>query len=465
MVKLHMMTLLLGGKVSMDNKHRFVSISTQVPGPKSMELLEKRKQYVPKGVGNNTPIFVDKAEGALLYDVDGNVFLDFAGAIGTINAGHCPPEVVQAIQKQAEQYIHTCFHVTMYEPYVALAKKLAQITPGDFPKKTMFANSGAEAVENAVKIARKYTGRPGIVSFTRGFHGRTLLGMSLTSKVKPYKFQMGPFAPATYKAPFPYPFHRPDGMSEEDYAQYCVRQFEDFLYTEVAPEEIAAVIMEPVQGEGGFIVPPKLFVKGIYNLCKKHGILFISDEIQTGFARTGEMFASTHFGIEPDLITVSKSIAAGVPISGVIGRAEIMDAPDPGEIGGTYGGSPLGCVASLAVIEKMEREDLPGRSRVIGETIQNFFADLQKEVPAIGDIRGLGAMTAVEFVDPDTKKPMKEFVVNVTKACYESGVIILSAGVHGNVLRFLTPLVITDEQLQEGLEIMGDIIKTLYATR
>jgi len=447
------------------NKTKFASIKTQVPGPKTIELLEKRKQYVPKGIGNNTPIFVEKAEGALLTDVDGNVFLDFAGAIGTINAGHSPKEVVQAVQQQAEKYIHTCFHVAMYEPYVALAEKLAQMTPGNFAKKAMFANSGAEAVENAVKIARKYTGKPGIVSFTRGFHGRTLMGMSLTSKVKPYKFQMGPFAPATYKAPYPYPAHRPAGMTEEEYALYCVSKFEDFLYTEVAPEEIAAVIMEPVQGEGGFIVPPKTFVKGIYEICKKHGILFISDEIQTGFARTGEMFASTHFDIEPDLMTLSKSIAAGLPISAVVGRAEVMDAPNPGEIGGTYGGSPLGCVAALAVIEKMEREDLPGRSRVIGETIRSFFTSLKNDVPAIADVRGLGAMCAVELIDPETKQPCKELVANLVKASYESGVIILSAGVHGNVIRFLTPLVITDEQLQEGLEIIGNILKNLYVTK
>ncbi|TMV45637.1 4-aminobutyrate--2-oxoglutarate transaminase [Paenibacillus mesophilus] len=442
---------------------KFVSLQTSVPGPKAEAMLERRKQAVPKGVGNNTPIFVEKAEGALLYDVDGNVFLDFAGAIGTINAGHCPPEVVQAIQKQAEQYIHTCFHVAMYEPYVELAEKLAQLTPGQFPKKAMFLNSGAEAVENAVKIARKFTGRSGIVSFTRGFHGRTLLGMSLTSKVKPYKFEMGPFAPATYKAQYPYPLHRPEGMSETDYALFCVRQFEEFLYTEAAPEEIAAVIMEPVQGEGGFIVPPVPFVEGIFNICKKHGILFIADEIQTGFGRTGEMFASAHFGIEPDLITMSKSIAAGLPISAVVGRADVMDAPNPGEIGGTYGGSPLGCVAALAVIELMERDGLVQRSRVIGETIRTFFESLREEIPLIADVRGLGAMCAVEFIHPDTKLPAKTFVAGLTKACYESGVVLLSAGVHGNVLRFLTPLVITDDQLREGLDIIGDAVRSMVS--
>lgn len=447
------------------NQTKHAWIATQVPGPNASSLLEKRARYVPKGVGNNTPIFVEKAEGALLHDVDGNTFLDFAGAIGTINAGHCPPEVVEALRQQLDKYIHTCFHVAMYEPYVALAEKLAQITPGGFPKKAMFANSGAEAVENAVKIARKYTGRPGIVSFTRGFHGRTLMGMSLTSKVKPYKFQMGPFAPATYKAPFPYPLHRPEGMTEEAYAEYCVRAFADFLYTEVAPEEIAAVIMEPVQGEGGFIIPPKSYVQGIYDICKKHDILFISDEIQTGFARTGEMFASTHFGIEPDIMTLSKSMAAGMPISAVVGRAEVMDAPNPGEIGGTYGGSPLGCVAALAVIEKMEREDLPARSRAIGEAICSYFHALKKEVPAIAEVRGLGAMCAVELIDPVTGEPCKELVARLTKACYESGVIILSAGVHSNVLRFLTPLVITDEQLREGLEIIGRLLKSLQANK
>ncbi|MFD2611027.1 4-aminobutyrate--2-oxoglutarate transaminase [Paenibacillus gansuensis] len=435
---------------------KYVSVKDTFPGPKARELMQRRDRYVPRGVGNNTPVFAERAEGALIYDVDGNVFLDFAGAIGTLNVGHAPAEVVTAIKDQAERFIHTCFHVAMYEPYVQLAEKLAELTPGTFSKKTMFLNSGAEAVENAVKIARKYTGKSGIVSFTRGFHGRTLMGMSLTSKVKPYKFGMGPFAPATYKAPFPYPFQKPLSMSEQEYADFCLRQFEDFLYTEAAPEEIAAVIMEPVQGEGGFIVPPVSYVQGIYDLCRKHGILFIADEIQTGFGRTGTMFASTRFGIEPDLITMSKSIAAGVPISAVTGRAEIMDSPAPGEIGGTYGGSPLGCAAALAVIEKMERENLAERAQAIGQQICGYFTALRGQVPEIADIRGLGAMCAVEFVEPGSGKPCKELIAALTKACCASGVIVLSAGVHGNVLRFLTPLVITDEQLAEGLSIIGE---------
>lgn len=442
----------------MEKTRRFAVMRSQVPGPAAQHLLERRQRFVPAGIGNNTQVFVEDAEGALLRDVDGNTYLDFAGAIGTINVGHCPPEVVKAVQAQAERYLHPCFHVAMYEPYVALAEKLAAVTPGHFPKKTMFANSGAEAVENAVKIARKFTGRSGIVSFTRGFHGRTLMGMSLTSKVKPYKFKMGPFAPATYKASYPYPLYRPEGMSEEDYAAFCVRQFEDFLLTEAPPEELAAVIMEPVQGEGGFIVPPKSFVTGIYDICRKHGILFIADEIQTGFGRTGEMFGSTHYGIEPDLITMSKSIAAGLPISAVTGRAEIMDAPSPGEIGGTYGGSPLGCVAALETIKIIERDDLIGRSRIIGDRIRGYFAALQGSVPLIAEVRGLGAMCAVEFRDPETGLSAKEFVAAVQKASCEEGVILLSAGVHSNVIRFLTPLVITDEQLEEGLDIIGEAV-------
>lgn len=448
----------------MSKQRTFVNVSAGVPGPKGAAIIARREQAVPSGVGNNTPVVVERASGALLTDVDGNTYLDFAGAIGTINAGHCPPEVVQVLKEQLDKYIHTCFHVAMYEPYVQLAEKLAEITPGKFAKKTMFANSGAEAVENAVKIARKYTGRQGIVSFTRGFHGRTLLGMSLTSKVKPYKFKMGPFAPMTYKAQFPYPMNKPAGLTDAEYAQYCVDQFEDFLLTEVSPEELAAVIMEPVQGEGGFVIPPVEFVQGIYNICKKNNILFIADEIQTGFCRTGSMFASTHFGIEPDIITMSKSIAAGLPISAVTGRAEIMDAPTAGEIGGTYGGSPLGCVAALAVIEKMEKENLAKRAQEIGDAIQKHFLALQKELPVIADVRGLGAMCAVEFVDPQTGEPAKELVGKLTKGCCENGVVVLSAGVHSNILRFLTPLVITDEQLQEGLDIMTDVLKGIYVT-
>lgn len=444
---------------------KYVNTAAGVPGPRGRQLLERRDRFVPRGVGNNTPIFVKQALGVLLQDVDDNVFLDFAGAIGSLNAGHCPPEAVAAVRLQAERYLHTSFHVAMYEPYIQLAEKLEQITPGHFAKKTILLNSGAEAVENAVKIARKYTGRSGIVSFARGFHGRTLLGMSLTGKVKPYKLQMGPFAPSTFQAPFPYPLYRPKGMTENDYALHCVRQFEEFLQTSAAPEEIAAVIMEPVQGEGGFIVPPKEYVRGVYDICRAHGILFIADEIQTGFGRTGEMFASTHYGIEPDLITMSKSLAAGIPLSAVTGRTDIMDAAAPGELGGTYGGSPIGCAAALAVIEKIEREGLAGRARDIGEKVRGFFADMRKDIPLIAEVRGLGAMCGVEFLDPDSGEPAKSFVSAVLKRCCESGVILLSAGLYGNVIRFLVPLVVTDDQLEEGLDIIGEAVREQFGQK
>ena len=438
---------------------KFTNVSAGVPGPKGTQLLALRNQFVPNGVGNNTPVFVEKAHGSIVEDVDGNKFLDFAGAIGTLNVGHTPDNVVQAIKSQADLLIHSCFHVGMFKPYIDLAQKLSEITPGKFPKKTILLNSGAEAVENAVKIARKYTGRSGIVSFTRGFHGRTLLGMSLTSKVKPYKYKMGPFAPATYKAQFPYVSNRPKELTEEEYITFCINQFNDFLLTEVSPEEIAAVIMEPVQGEGGFIVPPKRFVQEIFKICKKNGIIFIADEIQTGFGRTGELFASTYFEIEPDLITLSKSIAAGVPISAVTGRAEVMDAPSPGEIGGTYGGSPLGCVAALEVINKIQSEELWKRAQLIGNKIKNFFEELKLVYPIIYDVRGLGAMVGIEFINPSTEQPAKEFVAALTKKCYENGLIILSAGVHSNVLRFLTPINMLDEELDEGLTILKDSIQ------
>ncbi len=445
---------------------KFIQQVTSIPGPKSQELLEKRKKYVPRGVGNAGEVFVADAKGALLTDVDGNTFIDFSGAIGTINVGHCAPRVVEAVEEQVKKYIHTCFHVMMYEPYVALAEKLAEITPGDFDKKAIFLNSGAEAVENAVKIARKFTGKTGIVSFHHGFHGRTLMGMSLTSKVKPYKFGFGPFAPDVYKAPYPYPYRKPASMTEEEYVDHCIASMEDFFISEAPVENIAAVIFEPVQGEGGFIVPPKAFIVRLHELCKKHGILLIADEIQTGFGRTGKLFAMEHFGVSPDLITLSKSMGGGLPISAVVGRTEIMDAANPGEIGGTYGGSPLGCVASLAVIEAMQQDKLPERAEQIGAQMETYFKELQKEYPVIGDVRRLGAMMAIELVeDPETKEPAKELTAALQKECYRNGVVTMGAGVYSNVLRFLVPLVITDEQLQEGLETIGKSLGNVVHAR
>ncbi|MGO4888413.1 4-aminobutyrate--2-oxoglutarate transaminase [Anaerobacillus sp. MEB173] len=450
----------------MTSQRKFIRLNTKIPGPKGEMLLKRRNDTIPRGPFNTAMTFVQKGEGALLTDVDGNTFIDFAGAIGTINAGHCPPEVVQALKEQLDHYIHTCFHVMMYEPYIALAEKLNEITPGTHRKKTFFLNSGAEAVENAVKIARKYTNRRAIISFDRGYHGRTFMAMSLTSKVKPYKYGFGPFATDTYKMPYPYYYRKPVGMTNEELDDHLLSRFDDFFLAEVSADDVAAVIMEPVQGEGGFISPSKRFVQGVKAICEKNNILFIADEVQTGFGRTGKMFAMEHYDIVPDLITMSKSIAAGLPISAVTGKAEIMEAPNPGEIGGTYGGSPLGCVAALQVIELMERDDLPSRANEIGKQIVDRFTALQQEVNEIGDVRTLGAMTAVEFVqDPVTKKPAKELVVNIVKEVNRRGVVLLGAGLYGNVVRFLCPLVITDEQLQEGLDIVCEVIVELVSRK
>lgn len=343
-------------------RYRFANVKTELPGPRAKELLERRQNKVPKGVSNGIQTFAASAKGALITDVDGNTFIDFVGAIGVQNVGHNHPKVVEALQQQINDYIHPGFNIMMYEPYVKLAEKLTAIAPGSFEKRAILLNSGAEAVENAVKIARKYTKRQGIVSFNRGFHGRTQLTMSMTSKVKPYKYEFGPFSPEIYKAPFPYNYHRPDQMSEEQYDEYILNAFKDFLLEDVAPETIAAVVMEPIQGEGGFIIPSKTFVQGVYEICKQHSILFVADEIQTGFGRTGHFFASEYYGIEPDLITVSKSMAAGIPISAVIGRSDIMNTSNPGELGGTFAGSPLGCAAALAVIDIMNEESLNERA-------------------------------------------------------------------------------------------------------
>jgi 4-aminobutyrate aminotransferase/(S)-3-amino-2-methylpropionate transaminase len=378
--------------------------------------------------------FAVKGEGALLTDIDGNTFIDFAGGIGTQNAGHCPPRVVKALHEQIEKYLHPCFHVMMYEPYIDLAEKLNGVTPGNHAKKTFFLSSGAEAVENAVKIARKFTGRKGIISFERGFHGRTYMAMSLTSKVKPYKYQFGPFAPETYKWPFPFYFQ--SGMLEEDLDDSLLNRYESFFLSEVPPDEIAAVILEPVQGEGGFNIPSKRFVQGVKKLCEKYGVLFIADEIQTGFGRTGKMFAIEHFDVIPDLMTMSKSIAAGLPISAVTGRADIMEAAGTGEIGGTFGGSPLGCVAALEVINTINSENLLEKAEAIGAAFRKC---------------------AIEFIDRDGK-PNQPLVQKIMSIAHQRGLIIMGAGLYGNIIRLLTPLVVTEQQLEEGLQVLEDAI-------
>ncbi|MEN1967480.1 4-aminobutyrate--2-oxoglutarate transaminase [Lentibacillus sp. N15] len=443
---------------------KFANVQTELPGPKAKELLARRHDIVPNGVSYGIPTFVESAQGALLKDVDGNQFIDFAGAIGTINVGHCHETVVNALHDQIDRYIHTGFNVMMYDPYIEFAEKLAALAPGSFNKKVMFLNSGAEAVENAVKIARKYTGRQAVVSFSGGFHGRTLMAMSLTGKVRPYKYEYGPFAPEIYHAPYPYAYRRPDSMSKTAYCEFMLKQIEEFFISEVDPSLVAAFIMEPVQGESGFIIPDKAFVQGVHNLCKQHGILFIADEIQTGFGRTGKYFGIDYYDVEPDLITISKSMAAGLPISGVIGREEVMDAAKPGELGGTYCGSPLGCRAGIAALDVMEKEHINDRAIAIGRRVMERLAAMYDRFDIIGDYRGLGAMCALEFVkDRTSKAPDQPLSNQILKEAHQRGLVALKAGVYDNVIRLLMPLVITDEQLNEGLDLLEESVEAVVA--
>lgn len=432
-----------------------------MPGQKSVQLHARRQNAVAIGPYHVTPLYVGSAQGATIIDVDGNELIDFAGGIGMQNVGHCHPKVVQAIQEQAASSIHSCFHVMPYESYIELAEKLNEKTPGCFKKKTMFANSGAEAVENAVKIARKATGRSAVVSFERAYHGRTLMTMSLTSKVNPYKQGFGPFAPETYKLPYPYYYRATQGMLPEEVDEQILNYFEQFFLGEVAPDNVAAVIMEPVQGEGGFIVPSANFMQGVRRICDKYGIIMIADEIQTGFARTGKLFAMENYGVAADITTLSKSIAAGIPLSAITGRAELMDVPGPGQLGGTFSGSPVACAAGLAVLDVIEEENLVERAQIVGGRMMDAFRNWQDKYDIIGDVRGLGAMVAMELVtDRATKEPAKEATAKVVSECWNNGLLGLSAGIFGNVLRFLPPLVITDEQLEKGLGILEQAIAT-----
>lgn len=424
---------------------------------KTEQLQEKREKYVPKGISNGNLNIAKEARGATVIDENGKEWIDFASAIGTLNVGHSHPKVTKAVKEQVDNFLHPGFNVIMYESYIELAEKLCEITPGNFEKKAVFFNSGAEAVENAVKMARKYTNRQAVVSFTRGFHGRTNLTMGMTSKVKPYKFEFGPFAPEIYQAPYPYMYYKPDSMTDEEYVDYVIDEFKDFFISTVAPETVACVVMEPVQGEGGFVIPPKKFVQAVREFCKEHGIVFVADEIQTGFGRTGTLFAMEQYEVEPDLMTVSKSLAAGLPLSGVVGRKEILDAASPGELGGTYAGNPVACAAALAVIEVIEEENLNEKAEKIGQRIEDKLTELSEKHAFIGEVRRLGAMVAVELVeDRKTKSPNKDATQKIVSYANDNGLLLLSAGIKGNVIRFLTPLVITDEELEKGLAILED---------
>jgi 4-aminobutyrate aminotransferase/(S)-3-amino-2-methylpropionate transaminase len=435
-------------------------VVTEIPGPRSREWFERRGKAVPRGVANIHPIVTARASGAIVEDVDGNRLIDLATGIAVLNVGHTSPEVVKAAQRQLELDTHTCFHVTANEPYIELAERLNALVPGDHPKKTMFANSGAEAVENAIKIARYHTKRQAVVVFDHAFHGRTLLAMSLTAKVMPYKQGFGPFAPEVYRLPFAYPYRCPTGASYEDCAASCLAYAIDEMHKHIGEENIAAVIVEPIQGEGGFIVPARGFLKGIADFCATSGIVFIADEIQSGMGRAGRWFAIEDEGIVPDLVTSAKSLGGGLPISAVTGRAEMMDAVHVGGLGGTYGGNPVAAAAALAVLDQIEREGLLERSRTTGERIMERLREMQQRHDAIGDVRGRGMMAAIELVtDRTTGEPVGgEVMAAIGRACLENGVIVLTAGTYGNVVRLLPPITIEDGLLDEALDVLDEAI-------
>lgn len=437
-----------------------VELRTEVPGPRSRQIMRLAEEHTPKAVFHLTPIAVAYAKGALLTDVDGNTYIDFAGGIGALNSGHCDDGVVEAIRDQAGRYLHLCFMVTPYEPYVDLARKLNEIAPGSFPKKTILFNSGSEAVDNAIKIARAATRRRAIVAFQRAFHGRTMGAISLTGQEKPYKEGLGPFLPEVYHAPFPYTYRCGQCLEApcETHSPQCLLEL---FRSQVSAENVAAVIVEPVLGEGGFVVPPMDYFRGVKRICDEHGILFIDDEVQTGFGRTGRMFAIEHFGVEPDIVITAKSLSGGTPLSAITGRSEVMDAAPFGSLGGTYGGNPLACRAALAAIDVIEKEGLAGRAEELGRRVADTFSRWQESYPLIGDVRGLGAMVAMELVkDRTTKEPAREETAAIIQACYENGLIVMRAGAGANVIRTLMPLVITDEQLEEGLSILERALAT-----
>ena len=436
-----------------------IDIRTAVPGPRSQALLARRTAAVSSSPFMVTPVFTERAAGATLTDVDGNTFLDFAGGIGTVNVGHAHPAVVAAVREQAGRFLHTCFNVAMYESYVALAEKLNAIVPAAGPRKTALFNTGAEAVENAVKIARRVTGRAGVITFEHGFAGRTYMALSLTSKANPYKSGFGPFMPEVYRLPYPY-FYRSGWDDEAAYVDHLLDEVRGFFRTHVDPADVACLWIELVAGEGGFLVAPPRYVQGLAAICREHGILFIADEIQTGFCRTGTIFATEQYGIEPDLVTLAKSMGGGLPISAVVGRADLLDGVQRGGLGGTYCGNPVACAAALATIEVYERERVAPHAADLGRLLRARLESWARSFACVGDVRGLGAMMAVEFVtDRTSRAPAKETFSRVAAACLARGVILIGAGTHGNVMRFLFPLVITAAELTEGLDVIEGVLR------
>jgi 4-aminobutyrate aminotransferase/(S)-3-amino-2-methylpropionate transaminase len=441
-----------------------IQLKTEIPGPKSRAMVERRSAAVAGGLAKSTDVAVARAEGARVHDVDGNTLLDFAGGIGMLAVGHSPPSVVEAMNAQARDLIHVCALVATYEPYVRLCEVLNEVTPGSFPKKTLLANSGSEAVENAVKLARIKTGRSGIICFEGAYHGRTLLTLSLTSKYGLFKKGFGPFAPEIYRLPAPDVYRRPSSMTEEQYIDWCIGQLDRALIAQIDPAAVAAILIEPVQGEAGFIPMPARFLKRIREICDAHGIVMIADEVQSGFGRTGKLFAIEHYGIVPDLITMAKSLGAGMPISAVTGRADIMDASHIGGVGGTYGGAPVACAAALAAIEMIRAPAFLERAAAVGEVMRSTMLGWKERSPLIGDVRGLGAMMLCELVlDHDRKEPAAAQTLEIIRHAVANGLLLIRAGLFSNCVRLLPPLVISDDELHEGLSVLGRAVDHVTA--
>jgi 4-aminobutyrate aminotransferase/(S)-3-amino-2-methylpropionate transaminase len=438
------------------------NVITPIPGPKSKALIEDRNKFVPPGVYLVQPVSIEKSHGAILEDVDGNTLIDFTSGIGVTSLGHCQEEIVQTICEQAGKLIHSCIHVANYEPYVALAKKLTEVTPGNHAKRTILINSGSEAVENAVKIVRQSTKRPNIISFENSFHGRTYMAMTLTGKWDPYKVGLGPFVPGVYFTPFPYAYRCPWGTDDkEECGKAAIHHIEKSVFkTQVDPDTVGAIIVEPVQGEGGFIDPPKNFLPMLKELCEEHGIQLIVDEVQTGFGRTGKMWAVEHYGVIPDLMTIAKAIASGLPLSAVVAKDELTRDIYPGSLGGTYGGNPIACATGLKVLEIIEREKVVEKSAKLGQKLRKRLDEFYNKYEKIGDVRGLGPMLAMEFVkDRKSKNPDADTSSKIMKTCLQNGLMTLKAGLYNNVIRLHPPLTIEDEYLEKGLDILEAAIK------
>ena len=429
-----------------------IELRTEIPGPRSREIVARKERVVADPLSLTWPIVIERGEGARLTDVDGNTYIDFTGGVGCLNVGHSHPRVVEAAQEQLERFSHTDFTIVPYEVYVRLAERLCELAPIEDAKAAFF-NAGTEAVENAIKFARAYTKRPAVIAFEGGFHGRTLLSLSLTSKVHPYKAGLGPFAPEVYRVPFPNDYRGPS-------AKDALAALQRALATQVAAETVAAIVVEPVQGEGGFLVAPQEYLEGIRSLCDEHGIVLVVDEVQTGFARTGKLFGIEHYSIEPDLMTIAKSVAMGLPLSGVIGKREIMDAAPDSSIGGTYVGNPVAQAAALAVLDVISEEDLCARASVLGDQMRERMLAWQRRFPQIGDVRGLGAMLAIELVeDPQTKTPAPALASAVTDEAVKRGLLLLKSGIYSNCIRVLTPLVLSDAELEEALAVWEEALE------